>query len=192
MRRVFSNEFNSSREKSGFTLIELLVVVSIIALLVSILLPALAAARKAARSTQCLSNLRQAGVPLFAFAMDHNATIMAAHAHREANKTQGIPLGTWARILHDGGYIQGYEAVHCVSAFPENTNAVTKTQEGSGHDYNQYMTYGMSSGYRPYTPIHINQAWSPTKSLLLVDSYFLPGDGPAWLESVFGRGSRQS
>lgn len=98
---MFSKQTRCSIQP-GFTLIELLVVISIIALLISILLPSLGLARASARDTQSLSNVRQIGsIAMSNYLVEHKD---AYPWHSSAIASADRPHGTkprWADYLYD-------------------------------------------------------------------------------------------
>jgi prepilin-type N-terminal cleavage/methylation domain-containing protein/prepilin-type processing-associated H-X9-DG protein len=80
--------------KGAFTLIELLVVISIIALLIGILLPALGAARSAARTSVCLSHERSFGQAIAAYAANNRDWLPGPI-------TSGFKVGNSGYVFHD-------------------------------------------------------------------------------------------
>ncbi|HAI14293.1 MAG TPA: hypothetical protein DCM28_21490 [Phycisphaerales bacterium] len=75
--------------RKGFTLIELLVVISIISLLISILLPALGAARESARGAQCLANQKSIGMIISIYGNDNREYIPYVYDHGYAWSING-------------------------------------------------------------------------------------------------------
>ena len=112
--------------RPAFTLIELLMVIGIIALLISIILPALNRAREAANRTKCLANLRSIGQAMFIYANGHRDRL-----------PNGNPRGVW--VDYDGANramvafseeVKGAGVFHCpADPDPQPDLIVTADQE---------------------------------------------------------------
>lgn len=101
----------ASRQK-GFTLIELLVVISIIALLIAILLPALGMARRSAKVTQCTINARSQIQAVTTYTVDSNGKLPERKDYTPYYvKSQSNPDSAWDAL--DGDYITDPNVTVC-------------------------------------------------------------------------------
>jgi prepilin-type N-terminal cleavage/methylation domain-containing protein/prepilin-type processing-associated H-X9-DG protein len=100
--------------RRGFTLIELLVVIAIIGVLIALLLPAVQAAREAARRAQCVNNLKQIGLAVHNYAAANQDTLppMGMDDHWSPNITLWQNFSVNARILPYLEQTQTYNAIN--------------------------------------------------------------------------------
>ena len=110
----------STRKRKAFTLVELLVVIAIIGILVALLLPAIQAAREAARRNQCKNHLKQLA--------------LAALLHEDTHKF--LPSGGW-KDDYTADANMGYGARQPGSWY---FNVLAYTEEGSVHDLNKGLS----------------------------------------------------
>lgn len=119
------------RRPAAFTLVELLVVVSIIAVLIGLLLPAVQASRAAARRTQCASNLRQVGLAMGQFCNAHRGQFPDT-SHNQAGDVEQSWIYTIAPFM---------ESVDAIRICPDDLKAADRLdQKLTSYVMNAYLT----------------------------------------------------
>lgn len=105
--------------RRGFTLIEVLVVVGIIALLISILFPSLAAARRQAQAALCLSNQKQIGIGLCVYVMNNKDRFP-----KHSSPSSTVPRTRWPDYLH--AYMKETKVYFCPTLTPRQEREFKK------------------------------------------------------------------
>ena len=134
----------------------MLVVIAIIAILASLLLPALATAKAKAKQTQCVNNMKQIAL----------GALMYAHDNEEVLPIDGFPQGvvTWASLLHTNGYLPDRKIFLCPIYRPTDWT-------------NWFLTYGVrrdpptaytSGVLKQY--LHVQRISNPTEYLHVADT----------------------
>lgn len=153
-----------ANRQHGFTLIELLVVISIIALLIAILLPALQNARNAVRSALCLSNLRQIMIVSVAYVEDYKGRLPDYNSVQPISARllpyANLPLSA----IQDESHLfycaaaQGRPYVVSAPQFPNNV---------TGGAFGFYETYGYNTHITSDADLFVSPSLTTMKTTLI-------------------------
>ena len=193
----------------GFTLIELLVTISIIALLLGVLLPALGSARESGRGAVCLSNQRQLALANASYAQDNAGYYVPAsydiylpggnkqrwHGRRVSSGGGGIEDNTFDPVQGPLADYMGTDgAVRACPTFENHIdhNAVGFERGNGGYGYNSAYIGGRNDlyGTSPDSAIHTarnDEPMRPVETIMFTDTAFYEYNGgqPRLIEYSF-------
>jgi prepilin-type processing-associated H-X9-DG protein len=129
----------SQRKRAAFTLVELLVVIGLIAMLVSLLMPVLGKARKAAQATACLSNLRQMGTAWTVYTVENNGRLLYFGQNAKASP-ESVYFSYWVGVL-DTYRVRG-DVLRCPAA--SEPIPYSQPERGAGN-----VNYAWTGKYLP-------------------------------------------
>ena len=162
-------------EKNGFTLMELLVVIAVIALLASMLLPALLGAREFARRIKCVSNLRQWGLAVQMYVADNNGYFPIARDNNPAVRYWSDYLASYIDkeepslpgYLKDRAKVRGTLHRCPTEGFPPNNNP--SSDYLINRDLCPYFNTDGTIERESQVAKKMNLVKNPSKTLLLID-----------------------
>lgn len=133
----------------GFTLVELLVVIGIIALLISILLPSLNAARRAANVVACASNMRQIAQAMLLYSADNKGRLIPMRVTGSAIYPNGF---FWTNELVRNRYITAPNCVLTASTFDYKRTSVFRCPQAN---FDENLTSAQVGALVPQYPADV-------------------------------------
>lgn len=165
---------NRSSQTTGFTLVELLVVIAIIGVLVALLLPAVQAAREAARRMSCSNNMRQIGLALLNF---ESAKKEFPQSRRNVTKNSSGQLVSGKQTIPDRP-VKAHEASWTVSILPY----IEETNLGSQYDFKKAWFNNVPDASNPSRPTNLQLVSNPIK---IFECPSAPGGDPIRVDETF-------
>ena len=151
--------------RAAFTLIELLVVIAIIAILASMLLPALNQARARAKATECISNMKQIGLALTMYANDNQDYLLYKVSNNDGTLWSAIKLkGGWAPKLWP--YVQKADFMYCVADMEQYTRLNDSNMNAKNESWwndSWYASLAYRRGLMRYNTVKLTRIKTPSR-----------------------------